>query len=71
MNRSNRQKHPTKLLEIDLPKDFCLENDKEALFKLFSDNLKTGGDKILKDRSTYDPHSQNAFIYYEKSRESL
>jgi hypothetical protein len=32
---------------------------------LFSNHLKTGGDKILENESTYDPESQKAFIRYE------
>jgi hypothetical protein len=66
VNTLSLSKIQTNVLEIDLPKDFCLENNKEVLFKIFSDNLKTGGDKILEDRSIYKRDSQKAFIYYEK-----
>ena len=62
---SSQPRVHTKILEIDLPKEFCIQNDKEILFMLFSNNLKTGGKEILENESIYDQKALKAFIHYE------
>ena len=55
----------TTTVEVDLPKEFCEERDKEIFFMIFSNHARTGGGKILEDRSIYDSYTQKALIYYE------
>ena len=57
---------PTKkVVEVDLPTDFCVGNDKARFLTLFINNWRTRGDEINQERSMYDEYSHKAIIYYE------